>query len=92
MASGNLRMVFGSTLVTRPYPEAEAQRGLGYRPHLGKERVTPHKKLYELPTSLGQNRLHAQKPLKTRNVSILQMQMADINCPATSVLQGPLWL
>lgn len=40
--------------------KVEDQRGPGYRPHLGKERGTPHKELCELPTR--QNKLQAQQP------------------------------
>lgn len=35
---------FVPTLVIGPYAEAEAQKGPGYRTHLGKEGLSPHKK------------------------------------------------
>lgn len=35
---------FVPTLVIHPYAVAEAQKGLGYRPHLGKQGLSPHKK------------------------------------------------
>lgn len=49
--------------------------------------LTPQKELNALPTGLGQNRLHVQQSLKTRNAPILQMQMTERTiciCPSGS--------